>query len=96
MKRIKEINWEARGAWPEKLLDDYWRVSNQVKNKYLGLIYNNEMLDLESIQILEKNKKEYRIAFYIRTMCGNTILGSKFVLDNVPIGKIKWGIKDEI
>lgn len=90
MKRIKEINWEARGAWPEKLLDKYKWVSDQIRYEYEPLLKKNQMLDLESLVILGQGELGYRIKFYIRTMNDNTILGSEEIMVNIPYKKFCW------
>lgn len=84
MKRIKEINWECRSKWSDLLKYEYRIISEWVKLKYFDLIERDEMLDLESIVILSREKEGYRIEFKIRTMFGKTIIGSRWILENVP------------
>lgn len=81
---IKEINWEARSKWSETKLNEYRYVSKKIKEEFKDTLQHNQMLDLESIVILDKEEFGYRTAVYIRRMNGNTILGSVQVLVNVP------------
>lgn len=90
MKKVREINWEARGAWPEKLLDTYKWISDEIRYEYKPLLKKNQMLDLESIVILGKETYGYRIKFYIRTMNDNTIIGSEEKTVNIPYRKFCW------
>lgn len=84
MKRIEEISWECGSKWYETKLNEYKYVSNQIKKIYSHLIKPNQMLDLESIVIIGREQLGYRCIFYIRTMLGNTIIGSEQIFVNIP------------
>lgn len=84
MKKVREINWECRSKWSDLKLSEYRYVSNQIKQEYVKLIKNNEMLDLESIVIIGREQYGYRCTFYVRKMMENTIIGSVQWLVNIP------------
>lgn len=84
MKKIKEINFEARSKWNESILNDYKWVADQIKIRYQNILKDNEMLDLESLEIWRREEKGYTCSFFIRTMNDNTIIGSKFYIEHIP------------
>lgn len=88
MKRIREINWECRSKWPKLLNYEHSIIAEWIKSKYYDLITDYEMLDLQSIVIISREQHSYRIEFKIRTMLDNTIIGSRYVLENVPINEL--------